>query len=388
MANEERATRYRRLQRRASIGATASEGLALALLVASGSAVSLRDVAEGTVGTGLPAAAFYGGALIVLLDLVRLPFALYQGVALERRYGLSAEPLVHWALDRTKALALALALGVPAAAIAWGLLQVAPDRWWLLTAVVFTCAVALLTRAGPVVLMPLFYHVRPLRKPALEARLVALAQRAGSPVLGAFEWRLSDRTRKANAALAGLGRTRRILVSDTLLAEHSDEEIEIILAHEMAHHVHRDITATILVEAVVIAVALFAADRALALAGPASGLAEKGDLAGMPLALLAAGAAAMLASPARLAISRWHERRADRFALSVTGRTDAFVSAMRRLASQNLAEERPSRLTEILFHSHPPVAARIAAARRWEEETIQARLKPDATGRAERSRSG
>ena len=115
--------------------------------------------------------------------------------------------------------------------------------------------------------------------------------------MGVFEWQLSDRTRKANAALAGIGRTRRILLSDTLLAEHSDEEIEVILAHELAHHVHRDIWSGIALEAVLIAAGFYAADRVLTAAGPWLGLTGKADLAGLPLLVLAAGAVSLLLLP-------------------------------------------------------------------------------------------
>jgi STE24 endopeptidase len=215
------------------------------------------------------------------------------------------------------------------------------------------------------VLLPLFYTFTPLDRPALTARLLALAERAGTPVLGVFEWRLSDRTRKANAALAGIGATRRILLSDTLLAEHSDEEIEVILAHELAHHVHRDIWSAVALEAALIAAGLFLADRLLSVFAGSFGLRGKADIAALPLLVLATGGVSLALLPLANAFSRSHERRADRYALDTTRNAGAFISAMRRLAAQNLAEERPSRLVETLFHSHPSTSARIAAAESW-----------------------
>ena len=193
-----------------------------------------------------------------------------------------------------------------------------------------------------------------------------LAERAGARVLGVFEWQLGDRTRKANAALAGMGPTRRILLSDTLLAEHSDDEIEVVLAHELAHHVHHDIWKAIALEAALILLGFYVADRALGVAVGHFGLADKDDLAGVPLLLLAGGAVSLALLPLANALSRVHERRADLYALEMTGNAQAFASAMRRLAAQNLAEERPSKLVEVLFCSHPPVAARLEAARAWE----------------------
>src|SRR5439155_15276819 len=120
-------------------------------------------------------------------------------------------------------------------------IRLTPDRWWLPAGAVFALLIIGMANLAPVLLVPLFYRVKPLSRESLRARLLALAERAGARVLGAYEWGLSDKTRKANAALAGLGATRRILVSDTMLREYSDEEIEVVLAHELAHHVHGDI---------------------------------------------------------------------------------------------------------------------------------------------------
>src|SRR5207237_3947891 len=105
----------------------------------------------------------------------------------------------------------------------------------------FALIIVGLTNLAPVLLLPLFYTIKPLDRAALRARLLALAERAGARVLGAYEWGLAEKTKKANAALAGIGGTRRILVSHTMLSEYSDEEIEVVLAHELAHHVHGDI---------------------------------------------------------------------------------------------------------------------------------------------------
>jgi STE24 endopeptidase len=258
---------------------------------------------------------------------------------------------------------IGLVFAALAALIVVSLIRWDADRWWMYAAVVFTIVLVLLAQLAPVVLLPLFYDITPLTREALRDRLVALANKAGTRIAGVFEWRLSDRTRKANAALAGIGRTRRILLSDTLLAEHTDEEIEVILAHELAHHVYRDIWSAILVETVLIALGCFVADRVLGAFATSAGLTGKGDVAALPLLALALGGVSLALMPIANALSRAHERRADRYALKMTGNAPAFIAAMKRLAAQNLAEEEPSRLVQILFHTHPPIAARIAAAR-------------------------
>ena len=365
MANEDKATRYHRLRRRASLIATMAVGALMVLLLVSGGAVWLRTVTDRLTGERWLSAAVYAIVLVFVSELASLPLAYYQGVTLERRYGLATQTVVMWWTDRLKSIALSLVFTVAAALIVTTLLRYAPTYWWLLASAIFAALLVGVAQLAPVLLMPIFFRFRPLDRPALRHRLLALADRARADVVGVFEWQLGDRTRKANAALTGLGRTRRILVSDTLLAAHSDDEIEVILAHELAHHVHRDLWSSLALESVLIAVGLGIADRVLAAAGGWFQLSGKGDLAGLPLLALTVGAVSLVLLPVAHAQSRAHERRADRYALEMTQNPAAFVSAMKRLSSQNLAEETPSRLVEWIFHSHPSTSARIAAAQRW-----------------------
>jgi STE24 endopeptidase len=366
LANEDKATRYHRLHRRASLAGTGTSALFFVAFLVSGASAALRDVASSASGGSFYAAlAFYVAAVAAAHELIQLPLAFYQGVTLERRYGLSTQTTARWWRDHLKASAIALPLAIAAAILTWSFLRWNSEWWWAAAAAAFALILILLAQLAPVLLLPLFYEFTPLDRPALSARLLALAERAGTPVLGVFEWRLSDRTRKANAALTGIGPTRRILLSDTLLAEHSDDEIEVILAHELAHHVHRDLWSGIAFEGALIALGFYLADQVLEIFAGSFGLAGKGDIASLPLLVLAIGGVSLVLVPFSNAFSRAHERRADRYALTMTRNADAFITAMRRLASQNLAEERPSPVVEMLFHSHPSTSARIAAAEEW-----------------------
>ena len=345
---------------------TAAAAALLILLVTSGASPAVRDIATALAGRSFVLTTIaYVVMLALLTELVQLPFAYYQGVTLERRYELSTQTVSRWWRDHFKAGGIGLLFGALAALLVMWLLRLAPASWWIIGAVCFIAAMVSLAQLAPVLLMPLFFEFKPLDRPDLVARLVALAERAGAPVLGVFEWRLGDRTRKANAALMGIGRTRRIILSDTLLAEHSDEEIEVILAHELAHHVHHDIWSGLAVEAALIVAGFFAADVLLAALWVPLGLTGKDDVAALPLLLLVGGGLSVLVMPLFNAFSRAHERRADRYALELTRNAPAFVSAMKRLGVQNLAEERPSPIVELLFHSHPSISARVAAAHEW-----------------------
>ena len=366
MANEDKATRYHRQRRWMSVAAGLSTVLVLAAVLVSGASAALRSWAEGVAPAPWLAVILFAVALTLLVELAQLPFAFHLGVTLERRYGLSTQSVAGWVVDTTKGALLGVCLAAAAALVVWTLLRWMPTHWWVPAAACFVAAMVGLSAVAPVLLLPLFYRFTPLARAALRERLLALAGRAGAPALGVFEWKLGERTRKANAALTGLGRTVRILVSDTLLADHSDDEIEVILAHELAHHVHRDLWTALALEAVLIVAACVVGDRALAAASGSFGLQDKADIAGLPVLVLAAVAVQVAGRPVANALSRRHERRADRFALDLTRNVPAFVGAMRRLAAQNLSEERPSRLVELLFHTHPTCARRIDAARIWE----------------------
>jgi STE24 endopeptidase len=332
----------------------------------TGASAGLRDVAASLAGSSFLLTVFVYVCLVALIsEAVQLPLAFYMGVTLERRFGLSTETTARWWRDHVKALVLGLVFAGGGAAIVSSLLRWSPDYWWVAAAAAFSVIVVGLAQLAPILLLPLFYDFKPLDRPALRDRLVALADRAGARVLGVFEWRLGDRTRKANAALTGLGRTRRIILSDTLLADHTDDEIEVILAHELAHHVHGDIWRGIALETVLLALGFYLADIVLASASGRFGITAKWDPAALPLLALAGALVSMLLKPVANALSRAHERRADRYALEMTGNARAFTSAMKRLGAQNLAEERPSRLVQWLFYTHPPMAARIEFAQAW-----------------------
>jgi STE24 endopeptidase len=302
----------------------------------------------------------------VLLSLANeigsAPLGWYTGHVVERRYGLSNQSLAQWLKDEVKSLLIGIVIGCAGATLVYFLIRRSPDWWWLSAGALFTLIIVGLTNLAPVLLLPLFYTVKPLNREALRARLIALAEHAGARVLGAYEWGLGAKTKKANAALAGIGRTRRILVSDTMLAEYSDEEIEVVLAHELAHHVHGDIWKGIAFESGLILAGFYLASAVLAALSGRFGFRGPADPAGLPLLLAAAGAVSLVMMPVAHAISRAHERRADRFAIDLTKNPAAFISAMRRLGAQNLAEEDPSRIVQWLFYSPPPIRERIAAA--------------------------
>lgn len=372
--NEDKSAKYHRMRRRAELISTAVAGALLLGLSLSGGAQRLRELAAA-ISQWIP-----GGfddamnvvvmtiVLVLILQTVELPFAFYQGFQLEHRYGLSTQSAGHWVSDHVKGVAVGVVLAAAGSSVVYAALRNSPGNWWWISALVFAAAMIGLARLAPVVLLPIFYTFKPLDRPALVDRLMALATRARTDVVGVFEWVLSGHTKKANAALAGMGKTRRILLSDTLLADYSEEEIEVILAHELAHHVHRDLWRGIAVQAASLVAGFYVADIVLRTWAGVLGLRGISDPAGLPVLLLFGGIWSLATMPLANAVSRAQERAADRYALVSTRNVDAFVTAMKRLSQQNLAEEHPPAIVRWLFYSHPPIRERIDAARAFARE--------------------
>jgi STE24 endopeptidase len=200
----------------------------------------------------------------------------------------------------------------------------------------------------------------------LRRRLVLLSERAGTRVRGVYKWKLSEKSKKANAALTGLGATRRIILADTLLDHYSDDEIEAVLAHELGHHVHRHIFKSILVQAGITLAGFWVANEVLRYAVERGNrFATMSDFANLPLLVLVATVLSFLLMPALNAYSRFNERQADRYCFQSVVSVAPFISSMNKLAEQNLAEKTPSRWVEWFFHSHPAIAKRVAAAEAW-----------------------
>lgn len=362
-ADEERARRYHRRQFALTLVDLALGVVLLAWWSGSGAAARLASFLESRLHS--PAAVVAAITLVVGASqtLLTAPLDVVAGSVLPRRAGLLTQSLGSWLGDRAKALAIGGLLGLLSVEIVYGLLRWSPDRWWLWASGVLTLGIVLLAAVVPIWLVPLFYRLTPLEDPALRARILALAARMGVRAAEVVVADFSRKGRVANAAVVGLGRTRRILVSDTLLREFPVAEVEVVLAHELGHHARGHMAKGLLLQSVLIVGALWVADRALRAGAGGLGLTGPSDPAGLPFLALVLTALGLLTTPIVAAWSRRLEREADQVALAVSGTPDAFVAAMERLGRLNLAERRPGRLRELLFATHPSLEARIAAGR-------------------------
>jgi STE24 endopeptidase len=357
------ADRYHRLQLLLSLlGLGLSIAYLLALIFTNAGQGVARAAARVTT-------ACWGQVALVALALgagqgvLTLPLKVIRGFWLPRRFGLLHQPLGGWLADQLKAALIGGALGLAAVEIVYTLLALT-SLWWFVAAAVFISAQIAMAALVPIWIVPLFYRLTPLADSGLRDRLLALARRAGVAAIGVFVADQSRKSRTANAAVVGLGRTRRIILFDTLLAEFPPEEIESVLAHELGHHAHGDMRRGLLVNSVLTIVTMWLAALGLDLGVALLGLSGPADPAGLPWLALVVMALGLIQLPLANGFSRWIERQADDFALATTGNARAFIGAMERLGGLNLAERRPNRLKEIFLYSHPALERRIARAER------------------------
>jgi STE24 endopeptidase len=360
------ARHYNRAKRWIEIGdLTLSFGF-LIVLLASGWTHSLSDLARRL---GRDHYAFSLFLYILLLSIISKALGMgldFYGYRLEHRFNLSNQRLGSWLGDQVKAWVLGLLLGTVVAEIVYGAMRVSPEYWWFTAWLVFIPLLIFFTQIAPVVLFPLFYKFVPLQNEELKQRLVRLGERAGTRVRGVYEWKLSEKSKKANAALTGLGRTRRIILADTLLQDYDGDEIEAVLAHELGHHVHGHMMKMIVVQFGVTLLGFWAANEVLQYAIYDQHMFQHlTDFANLPLLALVFSFLSLLLMPALNAYSRYAERQADLYCWKSVPSIAPYVSAMKKLNQQNLGESHPSRMVEILFHSHPSISNRIAAAEEW-----------------------
>ena len=312
----------------------------------------------------VPAFVFVFGGLY---SIINLPLGYYSGFVLPHRFGQSNQTFKDWIIDQLKGLAIGAPLGLLLLELLYLALRVTGDLWWLWAAGGMLVFSVLLSNLAPILIMPLFNKYVPLgdEHKELAERLLALARRANTKVRGVFKFDMSKRTKSANAALTGIGNTRRIVLGDTLINEFSTDEIETVLAHELGHHVNRDIPLFITFGTLSTTLSLYLASLALKWATAYFGFSGPADIAAFPALSLIFGAYGLVTMPIGNAVSRWREKMADDYALQATGKNEAFASAFTRLANQNLGEIDPEKWVVFMFYSHPPLGERIEKARNW-----------------------
>lgn len=378
-ARQAAAKRYARQRQTLSLISLGISAALVAIFLFTGLNFWLRD-ALGFIPAWSPfwgwqplRVAAYALALLLITLILGLPLDYYSGYILPHRYGISTQSLGSWIRDQLKGTALSLAFEVVAVVAVYALLAGSPTLWWLWAGLAMLVFTVLMATLAPVLLMPLFYKFIPLPDGEVKSRALALAERAHTRVRGIYTIKFSEKTTAANAFVAGLGATRRVVIGDTLLDHYTPDEIEVVVAHELGHQVHNDIPKLVAIQTVTTLGGLFIASLALNAILHADpryhGLA---DPATIPLLAVALALFGLVTLPLTNGASRWIESQADVYALETTNKTDAFISAMTRLANQNLAELEPAPWVEFLLYNHPSIARRLAMGKTYAERQSRA----------------
>jgi STE24 endopeptidase len=361
------AVRFHRTGHIVWAGATLLDLLVPAALLLTGSSARLRRLAQRVSrGRWLPTVGIYGALYVLVTAAIFFPLAWYIGFARRHEYGLSTETLGHWLGDWAKATALLVLFAALLLWIPYWLLRRSPRRWWLWAGLLTAPFTVLAMIVVPVWIAPMFDRYGPMRDRALEARIHELAARAGIPDGRVYEVRKGDETRQVNAFVTGFGRTKRIVLWDTLVDQLQPDELLFVMGHEMGHFVLRHTLTVILGATLLVTLSLYVVHRAsgwlLRRWSSRFGFDRLDDPASLPLLQVVGGAVMLLASPAPLALSRWQEREADRFGLEITRDNTAAARAFVRLHDENLAVPRTGVLYRLWRGSHPDLADRIEFA--------------------------
>jgi STE24 endopeptidase len=365
---QKEAKEYARLRYRLLVIDIALGGIFALVLLVTGASYWLKALVTNYVlGQPVVVAGYFLLFWLAYAVLV-FPLEYYGGFVLPHRYGLSTQTLRAWLIDAVKAGVLGLGLGLIIIEVIYYLLRLLPSLWWLVTAIFMLLLTVVLANVAPLLIVPLFYKMTPLADEELVGRLVKLAERASTKVCGVFTINLSSKTKAANAMLMGLGNTRRIVLGDTLHADYSADEIETILAHELGHQVQHDMWWSLLLQSALTLVGLCLVHVGLSWGVRGMGFDGVDDIAALPLLGLVMGGFMAVTTPLGNAFSRWRERMADAYALRMTGKPQAFVSAMVKLANQNLSQVDPEPWIEFLLFSHPAIGKRIQHGQAFERE--------------------
>jgi STE24 endopeptidase len=337
-------------------------------LLFSGTSVRLAHYLASTIGSYWTTLGLYMVIFVGFLQLVEIPFSFYSGFVVDHRFHLSTQTPKGWAVDELKSLGIEAAFGLLAGTILYYLIMTV-SFWWLVAAVLFAIFSILLSIILPYVLMPIFYKVTPLTDSSLKHTLLEMSKKVGAKsvdrVIVADESRKSVR---ANAFFSGIGKSKAIVLFDTLLSNFTRREVVTVVAHELGHYVNKDIWKEAILSGFLTVPPFFIADYVLRVGGGNLGLTGLADPAGVPVIFSILIGVSFVLQPISNWISRIMESKADEFALRAADDSEAQSSAEKRLADLSLAVDKPNRLIELVFYTHPPPSKRVQLAEDWRKK--------------------
>jgi len=354
--------KYNKIKLRLSIADIIINLILIAAWAFSGISPAAVNIISSYVSNEYIAFLVFIASASIVYAAIDLPLDFYGGYIVEHAFNLSNQSIRAWILDRAKSAGLGAGIGVPVALVFYFFLRATGDLWWIYFGIFVFFVSILIARLAPVFIFPLFYKMKDLDSGEIRDKIMGLVEREGVSIKGIFSFNLSKDTKKANAGFTGLGKSKRILLSDTLIENFTPDEIGVVFAHEMGHYKKRHIPKSILLGTAVIFVSFFLCGELYRLTLETFGYSRVYDIAAIPILFFYLTLVSLVSMPASNAVSRRYERDADRYALDITGDREAFISTMNKLADMNLADRDPNPVTEFLFYSHPSIKKRIAFA--------------------------
>lgn len=310
----------------------------------------------------------YFSALYVVYSLLAVPFAYLEGYRIEHKYGFSTQTGSAWFADWVKSFLVTFVLGIIVFGVIFLLIPAAPAWWWLWLALIMVGIGVVLANIFPIIILPLFYKTKPLDDDDLKKEIAELCNKADLKVRGIFSIDLSSKTTKANAAVAGLGNTKRILLGDTLLSKYEKNEILSALAHEVVHYREHHTWWLILWQSMITIGMFYLFYRIQPFIYNWLGFEQASEIAAFPLFVLVFSVLSYLFRPVGSALSRFYERKADKGALRLTGDADAFIRLIAKLCNKQLSIAYPHPVVEWYKYSHPSPGRRIAFGEKWKQK--------------------
>jgi len=295
-----------------------------------------------------------------VLSVLFFPLKYYVEFHLEHKYNLSNQTFIKWIWEDLKGLIVGILIGMPILFIFYFSLTTFGGYWWLPFSLIMFVVSVLLAKIVPIVILPLFYKISPLENADLKTRIFALSSDVGMKVENIFSFNMSKNTKKANAAFTGLGKTKKIILGDTLLAEYTNDEIETVIAHELGHYKHKHIIKNIMISTVISFLMFFSIAVLFDVSLRWFGFNSRTEIASMPVLVLWSMLIGLILTPIGNVISRKFEYQADNYAVKSTGKKKDFIETLNKLTKQNLGDEEPHPLVEWFFYSHPSVKKRIS----------------------------
>lgn len=360
MQNNSTAKQYNRTKLIIGIASGILSFLLMLAIVTFGYSQAIAEQAHALSTNSYIALLLFVVGIGLIESVVTSPLGFYSSYVLEHRYNLSNQTLGKWAWERLKGMLVGAPFMVVVVFVLYYCLQTYGNNWWLPVSIALTFFSIVLARIVPTFIMPLFYTFTPIEEGSLRERITTLCNEAGVHIKGIFAFNMSKNTKKANAGFTGIGKSKRIILGDTLMQEFSEDEIATVFAHELGHYKHKHIIIGIVVGIVSTFVGLFVASKLYSVSLGWFGFTAITDLAALPLLGLWLSLFGLVTSPLGNILSRKHEREADRYAVTTTRDASAFISALQKLATMNLADPEPHPLVEFLFYSHPSILRRIA----------------------------